>query len=86
MIGLEYFDPPPDGSKARSEFDEWYATQTESTYVFREAIYYYCRLDVDILRQGCIVFARLIHAVTGVLPFYDKMFHTVAGLSLKITP
>jgi hypothetical protein len=84
MIGLEYFDPPLEGSKQRKTFDEWYAKQLNKTYVFCDAIYYYCRLDVDILRQGCIIFERLIHDVTGVLPFYDKTCHTIAGLALKI--
>ena len=79
MVGLEYFEPPPEGSKERNKFDKWYEEQKSKTYVFRDAIYYYCRLDVDILHQGCIIFARLIYNVTGVLPFYDKTCHTVAG-------
>ena len=84
MIGLEYFEPPSEGSKERKSFDKWYEEQKNKTYIFREAIYYYCRLDVDILRQGCIIFSRLIYKVTGVLPFYDRTCHTVAGLALKI--
>ena len=84
MTGLEYFDLPPEGSKQRKKFNTWYETQKNKTYVFRDTIYYYCRLDVDILRQGCIIFARLINNVTGVLPFYDKTCHTIVGLALKI--
>ncbi|CAB3979926.1 DNA polymerase [Paramuricea clavata] len=84
MVGLEYFDPPPEGTKERDKFDSWYNVQKTKTYVFREAIYYYCRLDVDILRQGCIIFARLIKEITGIFPFYDHTCHTVAGLALKI--
>ena len=84
MVGLEYFDPPQEGSEERLKFDVWYAAQREKPYVFREAIYYYCRLDVDILRQGCIVFARLIKNITNVFPFYDKTCHTIAGLALKV--
>ena len=84
MIGLEYFEPPSECSKERKSFDKWYEEQKNKTYIFREPIYYYCRLDVDILRQGCIIFSRLIYKVTGVLPFYDRTCHTVAGLALKI--
>ena len=84
MIGLEYFDPPVEGSKERKRFDEWYNTQKDKHYIFRDAIYYYCCMDVDILRQGCIIFARLIKNITGVFPFYDKTCHTIAGLALKI--
>ncbi|CAB3977900.1 DNA polymerase [Paramuricea clavata] len=72
MVGLEYFDLAPEGSEERKAFDKWYKEQQSKPYVFREAIYYYCRLDVDILRQGCIIFARLIYRITGVLPFYDR--------------
>ena len=84
MVGLEYFDPPAEGSKERDKFNEWYNTQKSKTYVFRDAIYYYCRLDVDILRQGCVIFARLIKEITGIFPFYDRTCHTIAGLALKI--
>ncbi|CAB3978622.1 DNA polymerase [Paramuricea clavata] len=84
MVGLEYFELAPEGSKERKAFDKWYRQQQSKTYVFREAIYYYCRLDVDILRQGCIIFSRLIYRITGVLPFYDRTCNTVAGLALKI--
>lgn len=84
MIGLEYFDLPAEGSKERNKFDEWYNVQKTKMYVFREAIYYYCRLDVDILCQGCVIFARLIKEITGIFPFYDRTCHTVAGLALKI--
>ena len=84
MIGLEYFDPPAEGTGQRRKFDTWYVEQLVKPYNLKKAIYYYCRLDVDILRQGCIVFARLIKEITGVFPFYDKTCHTIAGLALKI--
>jgi hypothetical protein len=84
MVGLEYFDPPSEGSEERLKFDIWYNSQKEKTYVFKDAMYYYCRLDVDILRQGYIIFARLIKNITNVFPFYDKTCHTIAGLALKV--
>jgi hypothetical protein len=84
MIGIQYFDPPSEGTKDRKKFDKWYAEQQKNTYVFRDAIYYYCCLDVDILRQGCVKFAKLIKNITGVYPFYDRTCHTIAGLALKI--
>jgi hypothetical protein len=84
MVGLEYFDPPAEGTKERKNFDDWYAVQKDKNYVFKDAIYYYCRLDVDILRQGCIIFARLIKNITGVFPFYDKTCRTIAGLALTL--
>ena len=84
MVGLEYFDLSGETIEGRKKFDQWYAEQQKKTYVFREAIYYYCRLDVDILRQGCVKFARLIANITGIYPFYDRTCHTIAGLALKI--
>jgi G:T-mismatch repair DNA endonuclease (very short patch repair protein) len=84
MVGLEYFDLSNNGIDERKKFDRWYAEQQKKTYVFREAIYYYCSLDVDILRQGCVKFARLIAEITGIFPFYDRTCHTIAGLALKI--
>ena len=84
MVGLEYFDPLSEGTKDRDKFDLWYAEQQKKPYVFRYAIYYYCRLDVDILRQGCVKFARLIVKITDIFPFYDWTCHTIAGLALKI--
>jgi hypothetical protein len=84
MVGLECFDPPSEGTEEREKIDIWYNAQKEKIYNFKEAIYYYCRLDVDILRQGCVIFSRLIKNVTNVFPFYDKTCHTIAGLALKI--
>ena len=84
MVGFQYFDPPSEATKDRDKFDLWYAEQQKKPYVFRDAIYYYCRLDVDILRQGCVKFARLIVKITGIFPFYDWTCHTIAGLALKI--
>jgi hypothetical protein len=82
MVGLEYFDLSRE--QDMSKFNEWYALQTPKTYVFRKAVYYYCRLDVDILRRGCVKFARLIVNITKIFPFYDRTCHTIAGLALKI--
>jgi hypothetical protein len=84
MVGLEYFDFSGMSIDERKKFDQWYAEHQKKTYVFREAIYYYCRLDVDILRQSCVKFARLIANITGIYPFYDRTCHTIAGLALKI--
>ncbi|CAB3977643.1 DNA polymerase [Paramuricea clavata] len=84
MVGLEYFDPPSEGSEERKVFYVWYEQQKKKPYIFREAMYYYCRLDVDILRQGCIIFAQLIKNITNVFPFFDKTCHTIAGLALKV--
>ena len=69
MVGLEYFDLANESIDERKKFVLWYAEQEKKTYVFRKAIYYYCRLDVDILRQGCVKFARLIADITGIYPF-----------------
>ena len=73
--GLRYFDLS-DEVNERKKFDQWYAEQQKNPYVFREAIYHYCRLDVDILHQGCVEFARLIADITGIFPFYDRTCHT----------
>ncbi len=84
MVSIEYFNPPSKGSKDRLLFDTWYNEQCQKTYVFRNAIYYYCRMDVDILRRGCITFAYLIKEISSILPFYDKTCNTIASLALKI--
>ncbi|CAB3984018.1 DNA polymerase [Paramuricea clavata] len=82
MVGLEYFDLSREENM--EAFNKWYEIQKTKTYIFRDAVYYYCRLDVDILRQGCVRFARLIVNITKIFPFYDRTCHTIAGLALKI--
>jgi hypothetical protein len=84
MVGLEYFDLVDQSVSERNIFDQWYTEQQKKLYVFREAIYYYCGMDVDILRQCCVKFAQLIVDITGIFPFYDQTCHTIAGLALKI--
>lgn len=83
MISTDYFDLAAEGSDERKKFDEWYNLKCEKTYTFADEIYYYCRTDVDILRQGCVTFSSLINEITNVFPFYDKTCNTIAGLALK---
>ena len=83
MISLDYFDMPVEKPE-KDLFDLWYSEQCKKPYIFRDAIYYYCRMDVDILRRGCVIFAHLIKEITSVFPFYDKTCNTIAGLALKI--
>ncbi len=84
MVSVDYFNPPTEGSKERELFDVWYNEQCQKVYVFKDAIYYYCRMDVDILRRGCITFTYLIKEISSILPFYDKTCNTIASLALKI--
>ena len=84
MVGLEYFDLSNQSVSERNLFDRWYEQQQKKIYVFREAIYYYCGMDVDILWQSCVKFAQLIVDITGIFHFYNQTCHTIAGLALKI--
>ena len=83
MISLDYFDSPSD-KKQRKNLTSGMRNSAKKTYNFREAIYYYCWMDVDILRRGCIIFAPLIKEITNVFPFYDKTCNRIAGIALKI--
>ena len=81
MIDKKYFDI---SENDKNDFNTWYDKQCEKEYVFRDAIYYYCSNDVNILRLGCIKFSNLIYNITNILPFYDTTCITIAGLTLKI--
>jgi hypothetical protein len=83
MVGLEYFDFSDQSVSERNSFDQWYVEQQKKPYVFREAIYYYCGMDVDILRQSCVKFAQLIVDITGIFPFYDQTLPYYCGFSIE---
>ena len=57
--------------EAREVFLAWHKEQVESNYEFnfREEIVKYCRSDVDILRQCCMEFRKMLRDKTGIDPF-----------------
>ncbi len=65
MISLDYFDVPVEKPE-KDLFDLWYSEQCKKPYIFPDAMYYYCRMDVDILRRECVIFAHLIKEITSV--------------------
>jgi len=50
-----------DYAKIKREFDEWYDEEEakQEEWDLRERLFYYCRLDVDVLRQGCLKFREM---------------------------
>lgn len=44
--------------RIKREFDEWYDEEVakEEEWSLKEKLFLYCRLDVDVLRQGCLKF------------------------------
>ena len=74
----KYFEPQLFNDEKLKKFDEWYASQIDKVYVFKQELYEYCRSDVRLLMEGTLAFRKIILDVTGIEP-YDKAI-TLAGL------
>ena len=79
--------PPPDtygvsfmSSDERERFFTWYNDQ-KGEFNFREEMKSYCISDVDILRQACMSFRKLMIEVTGLDPFAHV---TIASVCMAI--
>jgi hypothetical protein len=55
--------------KDREEFMTWYDSVKHETFNFQQQMYEYCKSDVEILRQGCIIFRQLFLDVANIDPF-----------------
>jgi hypothetical protein len=49
--------------KAKADFDVWYTQHKDDFFDFRKELLYYCKVDVDILTQGCMRFRHLLKEV-----------------------
>jgi DNA polymerase type B, organellar and viral len=67
--------------KDRLEFMEWYKTVKDGTFNFQEQMYNYCKADVDVLRQSCILFRELFIKIANIDPF---QYITIAGVCKAI--
>ena len=48
----------------RQSFLEWHATQNVKNFNFNEELYKYCLSDVDILKNGCLLYRKLFMEIT----------------------
>ena len=65
----------------RKEFDEWYKTVKDKTFIFDEEIIKYCYSNVRILREACLKFRSMLMEITGCDPF---CYITIAQCAMAI--
>jgi hypothetical protein len=81
--------PPPEmygvdakNTSERSTFCEWHRQQEGKLFNFQEEMLHYCRGDVNLLREGCLQFRKLMMEITdGVDPF---QYVTIASVCMAI--
>ena len=66
--------------KDKKEFDEWYNTNQDLHFDFKQEMYKYCRSDVDILRRGCLVFRQLFIDIAPFQYITIAVYHNCRGL------
>lgn len=66
----EYFIPDSMSSAKRDNFDIWYdaSVLTDTVFDMRRDLVDYCRMDVIILRLGCLTFCKTFQELTNVNP------------------
>lgn len=80
---LKYFWPDNLKPSERKKLIEWYDEEKKKNAVFnnRAELIKYCIEDVNILRKACLKFRSILHALTGVEPFYQI---TLASTAMTI--
>lgn len=53
----------------KENFDEWYETTKGKMFNFKEEMKKYCKMDVNILREGCVEYRRLFLEIEKIDPF-----------------
>lgn len=81
MPDMKYYDPDGMKSEKRSEFVDWYKTQTH--FDFQQELEKYCMSDVDILQRCCGKFRTLFTTHTkGIEPFLQSI--TIASATNEV--
>ena len=86
IVNKCYFDIERMNENERRKFDEWYSSWNGKLYVFKDELFRYCQMDVEILRKACVKFSQLIRESTNnaVYAFYDIRCMTIASLAMHI--
>lgn len=73
-------------SDDEKKFEKWYLSWKGKKYIFKDQLFYYCQMDVEILRKACVKYSQLIRASTSnaVYPFYNVRCMTIASLAMHI--
>ena len=76
---MKYFDIDTMKPDRRSEFMEWYRSNSEYEWNFRKELSKYGWADTLLLAQACAVFRNDMKNMTGICPFFSSM--TIAQYS-----
>jgi hypothetical protein len=63
--GISYYGADSMSISNREEFLKWHASQKNVKFIFKEELLKYCRGDVNVLREGCMKFRKMILEVTS---------------------
>ena len=86
IVDRVYFDTERMNENERKKFNDWYASWGDKIYVFKNELFRYCQMDVEILRKACVKFSQIILTSTNnaVYAFYDVRCMTIASLAMHI--
>ena len=86
IVDWKYFDVERMDENTKEKFEKWHSSRIGALYVFKNELYYYCQMDVEVLRKACVKFSRLIHEATQnfVFPFYDVRCMSIASLAMHV--
>ena len=66
----EMYDPEGMSAKKKEEFEQWYIEKVNTNYVFNvhREMEAYCKLDVKLLKAGCLKFQAELEGHAGFKP------------------
>ncbi len=83
MPDKKYYAPNLFSSQKKLEFDIWYSEKSQFLFNYKKELEEYCLSDVKLLKEGCLVFRKIILDITGGIDCFSDCI-TLASLCMLI--
>jgi len=81
---IDYYIPEALSPKGRQEFEKWHQEQRNKHEDFQKELVAYCKSDVPLLKEGCLMFKRLFQAKVGFKPFEHITIASACNSALRM--
>ena len=61
IVDKRFFDMSSMHDETLARFEKWYDGWNGKEYIFKDQLYQYCKMNVQILRECCLKFSKIIN-------------------------
>ena len=78
-----YYMPDAMQPKERKDFFEWYGQNKDKPFDFQKELLAYCQSDVQLLKEGCMIFQKDFMEIAGFCPFEQMTIASACNRYLR---